>query len=341
MNNYRAAVIGCGNIFPMHAVSIQRTPGVELVAVCDVKKDRARASAEEFSCTAYTDYQEMLRAEQLDVVHLCLPHYLHAPVAIDCMKQGVNVLTEKPMAITLEDAKAMIDTARQHGVTLGCIFQNRYNAGTALVKEEMNKGSLGQVKSAKCFVTWNRSDDYYGASDWKGTWEKEGGGVIIDQAIHTLDMLRYLIGEDIAYIDATIANRGHASIEVEDTAEGVIAYKSGLLTNFHAINYYSYDADVSIEIDCENALVEMKGDGAVVKFKDGRTLIAQRNPDENFDYGNVKSYWGVNHIKQISNFYESMRSGNAPFIPVESAYKTQEMVCAIYQSGKEGRKICL
>ncbi|MCL2445362.1 MAG: Gfo/Idh/MocA family oxidoreductase [Oscillospiraceae bacterium] len=341
MQTYKAAIIGCGNIFPMHAVSVQRTEGVELVAICDNKPERAIAAAQEFSCKAYTDYQEMLRTEQIDVVHLCLPHYLHAPVAIDCMKQGVHVLTEKPMAISLTDAKAMIDTTKQCGVTLGCIFQNRYNAGTLLVKEELAKGTLGSIKAAKCFVTWNRSDAYYSASDWKGTWEKEGGGLVIDQAIHTLDMLRYLVDEDIAYVDAFIANRGHASIEVEDTAEGVIAYKSGLLTNFHAINYYSYDADVTIELDCENALVQMVGDNATIKFHDGRTLMAQRNPTENFDYGNVKSYWGVNHVKQISNFYASMRSGIAPYITVESAYKTQEMVCAIYQSGKEGRKIYL
>jgi len=341
MKNYKAAIIGCGNIFPMHAVSIQRTPNVELVAVCDTKPDRANAAAQEFACKTYTDYQDMLRTEQIDVVHLCLPHYLHAPIAIDCMQQDVSVLTEKPMAITLEDAKAMIDTAKQCGVTLGCIFQNRYNAGTLLVKEELTKGTLGKIKSAKCFVTWNRSDAYYSASDWKGTWEKEGGGLVIDQAIHTLDMLRYLVGEDIAYIDAFIANRGHASIEVEDTAEGVIVYQSGLLTNFHAINYYSYDADVSIEIDCENALVQMVGDSAMIKFKDGRALMAERNPAENFDYGNVKSYWGVNHVKQIQNFYASMRNGTQPYITVESAYKTQEMVCAIYQSGKEGKRIYL
>jgi len=341
MKNYRAAIIGCGNIFPMHAVSVQRTSGVELVAVCDNKEGRVNAAAQEFSCKAYTDYKEMLRAERPDVVHLCLPHYLHASIGIDCMEQGAHVLTEKPMTITLEEAKAMMDTAKQRGVTLGCIFQNRYNAGAVLVKEEMDKGSLGKINSAKCFVTWNRSDAYYGASDWKGTWEKEGGGVIIDQAIHTLDMLRYLIGEEIDYIDATIANRGHATIDVEDTAEGVIAYKNGLLTNFHAINYYSYDADVSIEMDCENALVQMVGDGATIKFKDGRALIAERNPDENFDYGNVKSYWGVNHIKQIKNFYESMRNGTQPFITIESAYQTQEMVCAIYQSGKEGGRVYL
>ncbi|PKM63070.1 MAG: gfo/Idh/MocA family oxidoreductase [Firmicutes bacterium HGW-Firmicutes-21] len=341
MKNYKAAIIGCGNIFPMHAVSVQKCENASLVAICDIKEDRARAKAAEFGCNWYTDYKEMLEKEELDVIHLCLPHFLHAPVAIYCMEKGKNVLTEKPMSITLEDARAMIDTADKQNVLLGCIFQNRYNAGTVLVKEQYQSGALGKILSAKCFVTWNRSDDYYGGSDWKGTWEGEGGGVIIDQAIHTLDMLRYIIDEDIEFIEATIAKRGHAKIEVEDTAEGIIKYKSGLMTNFHAINYYSYDADVEIELACENAVVEMVSDKSTIRFFDGRTIIAERTPGESFDYGNVKSYWGVNHVKQIKNYYESLANGTQPFIPVESAYKTQEMVCAIYKSGKENKRIYL
>ncbi|MDD4125352.1 MAG: Gfo/Idh/MocA family oxidoreductase [Eubacteriales bacterium] len=341
MKKYNSAVIGCGNIFPMHAVSVTKCENAKLVAVCDIKEDRAKRQAEDFGCKYYVDYKEMIEKENLDVVHLCLPHYLHSVVAIYAMEHGVNVLTEKPMAIKLEDAKAMIETAGRTGKFLGCIFQNHYNAGTVLVKDLYDKGELGKIKSAKCAVTWDRSDSYYTSSDWKGTWDKEGGGVIIDQAIHTLDMLRYIINEDIDYIDANIANRGHEIIEVEDSAEGIIKYKSGLLTAFHAVNYYSYDAPVEIELDCENALVKMVADTSTVKFNDGRTVIAERNPNENFDYGNVKSYWGVNHVKQIQNYYHCLETGEKPFIPVEEAYKTQEMVCAIYQSGKERKRIYL
>ena len=260
MKKLKTCIIGCGNIFPMHAVSVTRCPETELVAVCDVKEDRAKAKAEEFGCKYYLDYKEMIDKEQPDVVHLCLPHYLHPIVAIYCEERGINVLTEKPMSIELKDAKAMIDTAKAHNVTLGCIFQNRYNAGTVLVKDLLDRGELGKIKSAKLAVTWDRSDKYYTSSDWKGTWDKEGGGVIIDQAIHTMDMLRYLVNEEIDFVDATIANRGHAIIDVEDSAEGIIKYKSGLLTAFHAINYYSYDAPVEIEMDCEKALVKKLGE---------------------------------------------------------------------------------
>lgn len=338
MKQYKSAIIGCGNIFPMHAVSINRCENAHLVAVCDVKKDRADAKAAEFGCKAYYDYIEMLENEDIDVIHICLPHYLHPIVAIECAKRGKHVLTEKPMSIELSDARNMIDTAKECGVVLGCIFQNRYNAGTVLTKKLLEDGTLGRVLSAKCYVTWDRSDKYYGSSDWKGTWDKEGGGVIIDQAIHTLDMMRYLINLPIESIEATIANRGHAKIDVEDTAEGVIRFENGLLANFHAINYYGYDADVYIELHCENGVAKLEADRALIKLGNGEILTAEQ-PNEDFGYGNVKSYWGVNHCKQIKNFYECLDSGEEMFIPVESAYDTMKMICAIYESGKTKKRI--
>ena len=340
MKKFKAAVIGCGIIFPMHAVSIARCPDAELVAVCDNKKERADEKAKEFGVKAYYDYIEMLDNEEIDVVHICLPHYLHPVVAIECSKRGKHVLTEKPMSIEIQDARKMIDTANENNVTLGCIFQNRYNAGCILTKQLLEDGTLGAIKSAKCYVTWNRTDDYYGSSDWKGTWDKEGGGVIINQAIHTLDMVRYLVNRPVESVYATIAHRGDAHIEVEDTAEGVIRFDNGILANFHAINYYSYDAELFIELHCENGIAVLLADRADIKLNDGREFHAVQ-PDEDFGYGDVKSYWGVNHWKQINNFYHCLKTGEEMFVPVESAYKSMEMVCAIYKSGKTGERIYL
>lgn len=340
MSKLKAAVIGCGNIFPMHAASIVGLDDVELVAVCDNKKDRADARAEEFQCKAYYDYQEMFDQEELDTVHICLPHHLHAPVTIEATKHKINVLTEKPMAIKYEDAEAMIQSAEDEGVTLAVIFQNRYNQSSQLVKNMLDNGELGAIKSSKLSVTWDRSDEYYSKSDWKGTWDKEGGGVIIDQAIHTMDLARWFIDSNIKYIDATISNRAHDIIEVEDAAEGVIAYENGVVTAFHAINYYTYDAPVEIELHCENGIAKIVGDNGTVTLNDGRTFYAANNPEETFDYEEgVKSYWGVNHVKQISNYYDALLGKAELDIPLDEALKTQRMVNAVYQSGKEKRRI--
>lgn len=340
MNKYRVGIVGCGNIFPMHAISVSSLECAEVVAVCDVKEDRAKAKAEEFKCSCYFDYKEMIDKEKLDVIHICLPHFMHAPVAIYAAGKGVNVLTEKPMSIKLEDAEAMVKAAKDNNVVLGVIFQNRYNPGSQLIKKNLESGELGKIVSGKLSVTWNRSDDYYSKSDWKGTWDMEGGGVIIDQAIHTMDLMRWFVNSEIEYVDANISNRAHEIIEVEDSAEGVIKYKNGVVTGFHAINYYGYDAPVEIELHCEKGIAKMIADKGIVKFNDGREFIADNNPNETFNYGNgSKGYWGVSHVKQIKNFYKSLSAEVSPDITGEEAIKTQKMICAIYESGKEKKRV--
>lgn len=340
MDKFRVGIVGCGNIFPMHALSIKGIECAEIAAVCDIKEDRAKVKAKEFNCNYYVDYKEMINKEKLDVIHICLPHYLHHEVAIYAAKAGLNIMTEKPMSIKLQDAEEMIKAAKENNVTLGVIFQNRYNPGSQLIKKTLQSGDLGKIISGKLSVTWNRSDEYYSHSDWKGTWDKEGGGVIIDQAIHTMDLMRWFVDSDIEYIDASINNRAHEIIQVEDSAEGVIKYKNGVVTSFYAINYYGYDAPVEIELYCENGIVKMVSDRASIKFNDGRELIADNNPNEVFYYGNgTKGYWGVSHVKQIKNFYESLSLGMQPEITGEEAIKTQKMICAIYESGKKRKRI--
>ena len=342
MKKFKAGIVGCGNIFPMHAVPVKMLENAELVAVCDIKEDRARAKAKQFDCKYYLDYTEMIDKEELDVVHICTPHYMHAPISIHASKAGKHVLTEKPMSISLEDANAMIKAAEDSGTTLGVIFQNRYNPGSVLIKETLESGALGRILSGKAIVTWDRSDEYYSKSDWKGTWDKEGGGVIIDQAIHTLDLMRWFVGSEIEYVDANIGNRAHDRIEVEDVAEGVIKYKNGVVTGFFTINYYTYDAPVEIELHCENGIVKMVGDRASIHFNNNREYIADTdmNEDSGVDFGDgAKSYWGISHIKQIRNYYECLGKGEKPHITGYEAIKTQQMICAIYESGKTGRRI--
>jgi UDP-N-acetyl-2-amino-2-deoxyglucuronate dehydrogenase len=341
MKRFRVGIIGCGSIFPMHSVSVVQQANAELVAVCDIKEDRAKQRAEEYNCAYYLDYQEMIDKENLDVVHICTPHYLHAPMAVYAAEKGVHILTEKPMAIELADAYAMIEAAENSGVVLGVIFQNRYNPGSKLIKEVLDSGELGRVLSCKLSVTWKRTDEYYSLSDWKGTWELEGGGVVIDQAIHTLDLARWFINSEIEYVEASIANRTHSKIEVEDVAEGVIKFKNGVLTSFYTINYHGYDAPVEIELYCEHGLAKMTADSGVVRLNNGRELRADPDPNEFFNYGAVKQYWGVSHIKQITNFYQALAQGVEPDITGRDAVKTQELVCAIYQSGKQRTRVVL
>jgi UDP-N-acetyl-2-amino-2-deoxyglucuronate dehydrogenase len=339
MQKFRVGIVGCGNIFPMHAISIKKNENLDLVAVCDIKKDRADKEADRFQTKAYYDYEHMLKEAQLDVVHICTPHYLHAPMTIKAAHHHVHVLTEKPMSINVEDAEKMIEACEKQHVTLGVIFQNRYNKGAVFLKNTIESGKLGKIRSIKCQVTWDRSDSYYMKSDWKGTWDKEGGGAVIDQAIHTLDLMRWFVNDEIEYIDAFIANRVHEKIDVEDTAEGLIQFKQGVRANFHVINYNTMDSPVIIEMHCENGIARYTDGLTEISYLDSSKETVGADPRERLDYGDVKSYWGVSHVKQISEFYESLKNNKKPIIDGHEAMITQKIVNAIYDSGKTNKKI--
>lgn len=339
----KAGIVGCGNIYPMHAYSLQELSGVKLTAVCDIDRKRAKTVADQFNCAYYTDYKDMIDHAGINVVHICLPHYLHKPVTVYAAEAKKHILTEKPMATTVEDAEAMERAAVDNGVTLGVIFQNRYNQGSILVKEALQNGDVGKILGARFQVNWFRDGSYYKSDPWRGRWDTEGGGVMINQAIHTLDMVRWFIDSDVDTVAAHIANRTLQDvIEVEDEAGGLIRFKNGVKLHFSACNYYCCNAPVEIELRCEKALIQILGDRASIRFNDGREWIAENNPNETFHYGaGAKGYWGVNHTKQIRNFYQALVQGVPPEITGTEGIKTQRLVCAIYDSAKSGEPVQL
>ncbi|MBQ4542629.1 MAG: Gfo/Idh/MocA family oxidoreductase, partial [Clostridia bacterium] len=253
----RVGIVGCGNIFTMHATSANHLENAKIVGVCDIKKDRADKAAKKYNCKAYYDYKELISKENIDVVHVCIPHYLHPVVSKYAIMQGVHVLCEKPMSIKYEDAVENVELAEKYGVKYGIIFQCRYNDASRLVKEKLENGTLGKIISARVVLTWCKPDDYYVLSDWKGTWDKEGGGVVIDQAIHSIDLANWFINDEVESVKVSMANRNHSIMEVDDSAEGFITYKNGATLGFWAMNNYGCDEPIEIRILCENGKVVM------------------------------------------------------------------------------------
>ena len=335
---FKAGIIGCGRILPMHAVPLSVSEEAEISAFCDIKKERAEAAARKYGGNAYTDYREMLEDARPDAVHLCVPHYLHPVIAEYAMRHHCSVLSEKPMAIRLEDAERCVKTAEETGVLYGVIYQCRYNTASRFVKNALERGKLGKIISARSTLTWLRSDHYYDDSDWKGTWDKEGGGVVIDQAIHSIDLANWMIGSDPLYVSAGIANRGHELISVEDSAEGLIRYRNGVDYGFYCMNNYGCDEPIEIRLLCEKGKATFSYDEAPIVYDDGRTeSVAQERDDLVYEGG--KDYWGFQHRKQIDQFYRAL-SGKEPLeITGKEALKIQKIVCAIYESGKTGKKI--
>lgn len=342
MEKLKVGIIGCGNIFPMHAKSIEMTNMADVVAVCDIIEEKAKRRSASYKCKYYTDYKKMISENKLDVVHICTPHFLHHSMAIYLANEKINVVTEKPMALNHQLANGMVKEFEKNDVCLGVIFQNRYNPGSKLVKKALLSGKLGNIISCRLLITWKRTDEYYESTNWKGTWDKEGGGVIIDQAIHSLDLIRWFVDEEIEYVESNMGTRQHDKIEVEDYAEGYIKFKGGIFASFYTINYHSYDAPIELEIYCENGCAKIIGDTAQIKYNNGMEEHADVDEKEFIDFGEgAKSYWGTSHSKQIDEYYTRLLKREKIEIDGKEALKTQKMIDAIYQSGKTKSRVYL
>ncbi len=337
MAKLKVAMIGCGRISNVYREVFKKlSDDVEVVYAVDTDEKKALDFAQDFpNCKALTDYKEIL-GKEVDVVHIATPHYLHAPMAIDCMNHGHHVLTEKPMAISLEQADEMIETADKTGVKFGVIFQTRYVKGCMEIKKLIEEGKLGKILGARSYLSWSRPDSYYEESDWKGTWDKEGGGVLIDQAIHSIDRVQWLVGSEIEWIEGSMANRTHKIVNVEDVAEALIKFKNGCLYQLYACNSYMYDAPIEIEIVGEKGKVGLIQDLAWVHL-DGEERYEIHEGYDGLQVG--PSYWGSSHITQIKDFYKSVREDKPVYIDGREGRKALEIVLGIYKSAREGKRI--
>lgn len=331
MEKLRIGIIGCGRISVMHLASADKLETAELVACCDIKQDRAEKVAKKYNIKAYTDYKEMFEKENLDAVHICLPHNLHTDVSMVAFEYGINVLSEKPMDVSFEKAERAVKAAKEKNVLYGIIFQCRYNNSAKLVKEAVKSGKLGKIISASSTLTWSKDDDYYKASDWKGTWDKEGGGVVIDQAIHSIDLVNWIVDSPVKSISVSMANRGHKIVNVEDSADGLIVYENGTKYGFYCMNNYATDEPIEIKLFCENGKVVFGYDDAYIYYNDGSIEEAHQGDVEDYEGG--KDYWGFQHIRQIEQFYNACLGKEELEISGEEALKTHKLIMDIYDCG--------
>ncbi len=313
----------------MHFESAANLEEAELVACADIKPERADEAAAKHGIRAYYSYEEMIEKEELDAVQLCLPHYLHSKVAIYAMEHGLDVITEKPMDVDLESAERAVAVSKATGRKFGVISQCRYNNSAQLVKRAVKKGKLGKIISARSTLTWARPDNYYSESDWKGTWDKEGGGVVIDQAIHSIDLVRWIIDDEVVSVSCNMANRGHSIMSVEDTAEGFVRFAGGATYGFWCMNNYGCNEPIEIRLYCENGKVVFGYSEALITYNDGTTEEVRKSPL----VSKGKEYWGNWHIRQLSNFYRACLGYEPLEIDGEEALKTHRLICEIYNKG--------
>ena len=332
MGKFRVGVIGCGRISTTYRdVFDQLSDQIEVCIAVDKVPMRAQAFSNHFSGCAWSDQMSDLLGMELDAVHILTPHFLHAEHACACLEAGIHVLTEKPIATTLHDADLMINAAKKADRQLAVIFQNRYIEGIQEAKTLIENGAFGKLTGAWSSLTWHRPPSYY-ACDWKGSWEREGGGVVIDQAIHSLDLVRWLMNSPFTDVSAHIDRRVLTSIEVEDVADAAIRFENGAIYSFFATNYFTGNSPIRIEISGEKGSLLLVENKVTFTLKDRERYTIAPPIHKQLE---GESYWGNYHLAQVSAFYEDLRQGNSTQVGPEDARETLRLVLSIYEASRE------
>lgn len=332
----KVAVIGCGNISRLHFSALNEIPDVEIVGAVDIRPERADAKASQFGAKAYGSIDELFANEKVDAVHICTPHYLHTPMAVKAMQNGADVLIEKPCSVSREEIKLLQRVQTETGKQVAVCFQNRYNSCVQHMKNIIDSGEMGKVKAIRAFVTWARGKDYY-SDDWHGTAEKECGGVLINQAIHTVDLVQYLGGR-CEKLTAHVSN-DHLKgvIEVEDNASIIMELEGGINAVLYATTAFAENSDVIVEVTLENGKMRIEGE-KFYSFENDVFVCRDCGGASEFI---GQKYWGAGHSSLINDFYDCLRTGRKFSIDAFEGGKAAAMVAASYESSASGESIIL
>jgi len=343
------AVVGCGVIGPWHAKAISLVPKAELVAVCDVELERAEKLAAQYgNVPCYRDHRTMLKREPgIDCVCVCVPSGIHWRIAVDAAKAGRHVLCEKPLDVTLGHMDKMIETCRKHGVKLGCIFQRRTSPVTKAVKRVLDQGKLGKLVLADCYQKYYRSPAYYKSAGWRGTWELDGGGALMNQGVHGIDQLLYLVG-DVECVTAHAAPLVR-DIPVEDTAVAILRFKNGAFGVLEGTTSVTPGFSCRTEIHGENGTIIFSDRGlekyAVAREKAGiakdRKLPIREPAPGKSTASDPLALSVRGHMVQVADMVQAILKDREPMVPGVEARKAVELILAIYRSARTGRTIRL
>lgn len=320
------ALVGCGTVSVNHLSALAAMESLEVVALCDVRPERAEAARKEFFPEAeiFTDYAAMLDACELYAVHICTPHYLHAPMTLAALERDIHVFLEKPMAIRAEDIDALLAAEKKSRGRVCVCFQNRFSPTYRRVKEICDAD--GGVLTAAATVIWQRTKEYYTESGWRGQKTTEGGGVLVNQAIHTVDLLCRFLGTPVG-VCATCANHHLKGVnDVEDSSEGVIYFEGGKQACFYATTAATAPHDfTNIILTTKNHTVEMRMPFIIVDNE----RIEEAEDTSRFV---GKACYGSGHSWLIPRFYEALELGEPMPVTLESARAAHDVFMAAHRS---------
>jgi len=355
MKKLITGIVGAGKVAHLHARALKNIEINNLRAVYNWKKPKAENFADQYEIKAYDDIERMIQEEKIEVVTICTPHPAHLDCVIASLKAGAHVIVEKPLAVTLEDCDMMIGLAQERRLNLGMISQRRLYQPVIRVKDAIKKGKIGKpILGVVTLFGW-RGEDYYNSDPWRGKWELEGGGVLVNQAPHQLDLLQWYMGE-IDELFGYWSNFNHPYIEVEDTALAVIKFKNGAFGNIIASNsqdpalygriHIFGDNGASLGVQTDGGAMFIAGMSTIEEapYNDLWTIpkeeplhdIWKKEDEDFFKRVDPMIYF---HQLQLQDFLESIIDKREPMVTGKEGRKTVEIFNAIYESNSTGKPV--
>ncbi|HEY3415178.1 MAG TPA: Gfo/Idh/MocA family oxidoreductase [Armatimonadota bacterium] len=334
-------IVGCGVISGTHADALKANPDVaSLVACCDILPDRAQALATKFGCKPYNSLEAMLEHEGLDCVCVCTPSGIHHQGVIGAAKKGINAIVEKPMDITREKLDAIAEVPAKYGVKVGCIFQRRAMDVINQVRDAVQGGELGTLFLAEANMKWFRSQEYYDSGEWRGTYALDGGGALMNQGIHGVDLIYYLMGP-IASVKAYQATLTH-KIEVEDNLTAAIKFKNGAIGNLTVSTSCVPGYSMVHNVHGSKGSISISDDQIVEWYIEGdeaNRITGGKGDMQGAIDPRLLSSGG--HTRLIRDMAEAIRDDRDPMITPDLGRTAVDLILAIYESARTGKEVLM
>lgn len=326
----RFGLIGCGGIGKHHAKTIAALPDAELVAVHDIRPERAQEVAQQHGCEAYEDYAAMLARDDVQVVNVCTPSGLHAEHALAAAEAGKHVITEKPIDVVLEKVDRLIETCDKRGVKLACIFQHRFDGDARRVKAAIDEGKFGQLLLCNASVKWFRAQSYYDSDTWRGTWALDGG-VLSNQAIHYLDQILWLMG-DVAEVTFAEIKTQARKMEAEDIAQATLHFANGAWGSIQASTVTWPGLATRVEVCGTAGAAVLEGDRVALFRAEGEEEDATEAGAAASVASADPAIGGLTgHDAQIADFIAALREGRDPYVTGREARRSLALLTDIYR----------
>jgi len=342
----RYALIGCGRISPNHLAAAQANK-LEIVGLCDIDAAMIEDKVFKFKLDAtkvarYEDYLKMLDELNPELVSICTESGKHAAIALECIRRGINIIVEKPIALSIEDADAIIRAAKEHNVKVCACHQNRFNKSVMKIREAMDQRRFGRLFYGTAHIRWNRGHEYYDRASWRGTWEQDGGA-LMNQCIHNIDLLRWMMGNEVSEVFAYTDKLNHPYIEAEDLGIALIRFANGSYGIIEGTtDIYPKNLEETLYLFGEKGTVKAGGQSVNIieewRFAD---MLDDAEEVKATYHENPPNVYGFGHTPLFADVIDAIKTDRQPKVTAEDGKRALELVLAIYKSAAEGRPVKL